>query len=86
MVNPYDVIMMPWITEKSMEARSKDNRLEFMVRRTATKGDIAAAVEILFDAEVAKVNVRNTKYGKLASVRLAEGYHADEAAMRLGAF
>jgi len=86
MVNPYDVIMMPWITEKSMEARSKDNRLEFLVRRSATKGDIAAAVEILFDAEVAKVNVRNTKYGKLASVRLAEGYHADEAAMRLGAF
>lgn len=86
MVNPYDVIMMPWITEKSMEARSKDNRLEFLVRRTATKGDIASAVEILFDAEVAKVNVRNTKYGKLASVRLAEGYHADEAAMRLGAF
>ena len=86
MVNPYDVIMMPWITEKSMEARSKDNRLEFMVRRTATKSDIAAAVEILFDAEVAKVNIRNTKNGKLASVRLAEGYHADEAAMRLGAF
>ena len=86
MVNPDDVIMMPWITEKSMEARSRDNRLEFKVRRTATKGDIAAAVEILFDAEVAKVNVRNTKYGKLASVRLAEGYHADEAAMRLGAF
>ena len=86
MVNPYDVIMMPWITEKSMEARSKDNRLEFLVRRTATKNDIAAAVEILFDAEVAKVNIRNTKYGKLASVRLAEGYHADEAAMRLGAF
>ena len=86
MVNPYDIIMMPWITEKSMEARSKDNRLVFLVRRTATKGDIASAVEILFDAEVAKVNIRNTKYGKLASVRLAEGYHADEAAMRLGAF
>ena len=46
MVNPYDVIMMPWITEESMEARSKDNRLEFLVRRSATKGDIAAAVEI----------------------------------------
>jgi len=86
MVNPYDVIMMPWITEKAMEARSTDNRLEFLVRRTANKNDIAAAVEILFDAEVAKVNIRNTKYGKLASVRLAEGYHADEAAMRLGAF
>ena len=33
-----------------------------------------------------RVNVRNTKNGKLASVKLAEGYYADEAAMRLGAF
>jgi len=69
-----------------MEAMSVDNRLEFIVRRSATKQDIAAAVEALFDAEVAKVNVRNTKNGKVASVRLAEGYDADEAAMRLGAF
>ena len=86
MVNPYDVIMMPWITEKAMEARTGGNRLEFIVRRSATKSEIAEAVEKLFDAEVAKVNVRNTKNGKIASVRLAEGYHADESAMRLGAF
>ena len=86
MVNPYDVIMMPWITEKAMEARTSVNRLEVVVRRSATKEKIAAAVEKLFDAEVAKVNVRNTKNGKIASVKLAEGYHADEAAMRLGAF
>ena len=86
MVNPYDIIMMPWITEKAMEARTSGNRLEFIVRRSATKAEIASAVEILFDAEVAKVNGRNTKNGKLASVKLAEGYFADEAAMRLGAF
>ena len=86
MVNPYDIIMMPWITEKAMEARTSGNRLEFIVRRSATKAEIASAVEILFDAEVAKVNVRNTKNGKLSSVKLAEGYFADEAAMRLGAF
>tara|TARA_B100000287_G_C20368455_1_gene676750 strand:+ start:11 stop:271 length:261 start_codon:yes stop_codon:yes gene_type:complete len=86
MVNPYDVIMMPWITEKAMQARDDHNRMEFLVRRNATKSQIAEAVETLFDTEVAKVNVRNTKHGKLASVRLAEGYHADEAAMRLGAF
>ena len=77
MVNPYDIIKMPWITEKAMEARTGGNRLEFVVRRSATKSEIAAAVEKLFDAEVAKVNVRNTKNGKIASVRLAEGYHAD---------
>ena len=86
MVNPYDVIMQPWITEKAMEARTSGNRLEFVVHRSATKYEIAEAVEKLFDAEVEKVNVRNTKNGKLASVKLAEGYFADEAAMRLGAF
>jgi len=86
MVNPYNVIMLPWITEKAMEARTSGNRLEFIVRRSATKGEIASAVESLFDVEVEKVNVRNTKNGKLASVKLAEGYFADEAAMRLGAF
>ena len=40
MVNPYDVIMLPWITEKAMEARTSGNRLEFIVRRSATKADI----------------------------------------------
>jgi len=86
MVNPYDIIRMPWITEKSMEARSKENRMEFIVNSKATKPQVAQAVEALFDAEVAKVNIRITKHGKLASVRLAEGYDAEEAAMLLGAF
>ena len=43
------------------------------------------AVETIFEVEVASVNVRNTKHGKHASVRLAEGYDAEDAAMRLGA-
>ena len=47
-MNPYRVIIMPWITEKSMEARSNAegdirNRLEFLVHRTAKKSDIAIA-------------------------------------------
>ena len=86
MVNPYNIIMLPWITEKAMEARTSGNRLEFIVRRSATKADIAAAVEALFDAEVEKVNVRNTKNGKLASVKLAEGYDAEETALKQGAY
>ena len=53
MVNPYDIIMMPWITEKAMEARTSGNRLEFIVRRSATKAEIASAVAILLEAEVA---------------------------------
>lgn len=90
-MNPYNVILGPWFTEKSLDARTntefdRRNRLEFIIHKSATKADVKAAVEHLFDVEVAKVNTRITKYGKHASVKLAEGYDAEEAAMRLGAF
>jgi|TARA_B100000767_G_scaffold275795_1_gene315821 large subunit ribosomal protein L23 len=85
-MNAYDIIIQPWLTEKSMEARSTQQRLEFIVRRSASKDEIAKAIETIFDVEVAKVNVRNTKHGKHASVKLAEGHDAEDAAMRLGAF
>ena len=85
-MDAYDVIIMPWLTEKSMEARSMEQRLEFIVDKRATKTQIARAVETIFEVEVAKGNTRITKHGKHASVRLAEGYDAEDAAMRLGAF
>lgn len=90
-MNPYDIIISPWITEKSMEARRNDehatiNRLEFLVHKTANKYDVASAIEQLFDVKVSKVNTRITKHGKHASVKLAEGYDAEEASMKLGAF
>ena len=62
-MNAYDVIIMPWLTEKTMEARTTQNRLEFIVRRAATKKQIARAVETIFEVEVESVNVRNTKHG-----------------------
>ena len=90
-MDPYRVIIMPWITEKSMESRSNTegdirNRLEFLVHRTAKKSDIKTAIEKLFDVKVAKVNTRISKHGKHASVKLAEGFDAEEAALKLGAF
>jgi len=95
-MNPYDVIIMPWITEKTLDARrvadpdgehkENNNRLEFIVRREATKKDIKEAVEFLLDVKVSKVNVRINRTGKHASVRLSEGFDAEEAALKLGAF
>tara|TARA_B100001113_G_C20907575_1_gene534160 strand:- start:402 stop:674 length:273 start_codon:yes stop_codon:yes gene_type:complete len=90
-LNPYDIILKPWITEKSMENRLNEpsnsiNRLEFIVVRTATKKVIKSAVEKLFDVKVEKVNTRITRAGKHASVKLAEGYDAEETSLKLGAF
>ena len=96
MVNPYDIILMPWITEKTLEARrvadldndyrENNNRIEFIVRRESTKTQIREAVEKLLDVKVAKVNTKITITGKHASIRLAEGDDAEEAALKLGAF
>ena len=96
MLDPYSIIQMPWITEKTLEARrvsnedgsyrENNNRIEFIVRREATKAQIKAAVEELLDVQVAKVNTKITITGKHASVRLAEGYDAEDAALKLGAF
>ena len=85
-MNAYDIIIQPWLTEKSLEPRPSEPPPAFIVPRSATKAQIARAVETIFDVEVAKVNVRNSKHGKHASVKLAEGYDAEDAAMRLGAF
>ena len=96
LAHPYAVIQMPWITEKTLEARriadgddrrqQNNNRLEFIVRRESTKPQIKEAVETLLDVKVSKVNTRITRTGKHASVRLADGYDAEEAALKLGAF
>ena len=96
MVDPFEIILMPWITEKTLEARrvadpdigyvQNNNRIEFIVHREATKRQIKQAVEELFEVKVAKVNTRITITGKHASVRLAEGYDAEEEALKLGAF
>ena len=71
MVDPYDVILSPWITEKSLNARrvadpegyykENNNRIEFIVRRRATKADIKAAIEELLEVKVSKVNTRIMK-------------------------
>ena len=55
-----DIILKPVITEKSMDGISS-KRYTFKVAIDATKPEIAAAVEELFNVEVAKVNTINMK-------------------------
>ena len=55
-----DIILEPVITEKSMDGISA-KRYTFKVAIDATKPEIAAAVEELFNVEVAKVNTINMK-------------------------
>lgn len=55
-----DIIIKPIITEKSMDMLA-DKRYVFKVASDATKPEIAAAVEEMFDVEVASVNTISMK-------------------------
>jgi large subunit ribosomal protein L23 len=54
-VRHYDVIVAPHITEKAT-LLSENNAVVFKVLNTATKPQIKAAVEALFDVKVMNVN------------------------------
>src|SRR5207302_10210942 len=51
----YDIVLAPHITEKSTML-SENNSVVFRVASTATKPEIKAAVEALFNRKVASVN------------------------------
>ena len=56
----YDTILAPVITEKAT-ILSEQNKVVFRVADTATKDEIAAAVDALFKVTVTKVNTLNVK-------------------------
>jgi large subunit ribosomal protein L23 len=56
----YDVIVAPHITEKST-LLSENNAVVFKVAEKATKPEIKAAVEALFDVKVVSVNTLTQK-------------------------
>lgn len=85
--SPYDVIVHPFVTEKTMAAMERDNKIEFLVRRDATKPAIKKAVEVLFDAKVTTVNTKIGRDGqKHAIVTFGEGTKAEDVATRIGIF
>ena len=89
-VRHYDAIVAPVITEKATLA-SESNQFVFRVARNATKPQIKAAIERLFDVKVTAVNtllrkgkrkvfrgVRGRQQDmKKAIVTLADGYRID---------
>jgi large subunit ribosomal protein L23 len=61
-IRHYDVVLAPHITEKATMA-SEQNAVVFRVAGDATKPQIKAAVEALFDVKVTGVNTI-VQYGK----------------------
>lgn len=70
-----DLIVRPLITEKTASDESL-SRVAFLVRIEATKGEIKAAVENLFNVKVEKVNTLISK-GKTKRFRGHLGVRSD---------
>ena len=71
----YDVIVSPAITEKSTMA-SEQNQVVFNVAKKASKPEIKAAVEALFNVKVTAVNTLVRK-GKVKRFRGTVGRQGD---------
>ena len=56
-----NVIIRPIITEKSMKLLDEDNKVTFEVAKGVNNIEVRQAVEALFNVEVVKVNILNTK-------------------------
>ena len=66
-----DTLRAPHISEKSARL-AEHNQYVFVVAPAATKSDVRAAVEKLFDVKVEQVNLVNTK-GKVKAFRQRAG-------------
>jgi large subunit ribosomal protein L23 len=85
------VLLGPHVSEKSARVAEGANQFVFRVRRDASRPEIKAAVELMFEVKVANVNVVNVagkqkRFGqrlgqcqdfKKAYVRLAPGQSID---------
>ncbi len=86
-MDPYNVIVKPHVTEKTMNLIDQNNELAFVVRRDATKSQVKKAFEFLYDEKVLRVNTHITPKGlKLAYVKLADEGEAEDVAVKMGVF
>ena len=70
MKTPYDVIIKPVITERSMDDAA-NKKYTFKVATDANKTQVKHAVEEIFGVDVQQVNIMTVK-GKLKRVRSEE--------------
>ena len=85
--DPYQVVLTPVVTEKTMTMMERENKIEFRVRVSATKSQIRHAIETMFSVKVKHVNTRVTMTGeKHATVAFPAGVSAEEIGQRIGIF
>jgi large subunit ribosomal protein L23 len=68
----YQVILRPLVTEKGMHRSTRNNQYSFEINTQATKNDVRRAVEDLFNVKVEKVCTQ-TRKGKHRRHKFKQG-------------
>ena len=83
----YKIIKKPLITEKTFDLIEQQNKLVFIVDKSANKREIKRAIEKIHNVKVIKVNSLITSKGeKKAFIKLHPDYSAQDIAIDLGIF
>jgi large subunit ribosomal protein L23 len=79
------VLRHPYVTEKAMMTLEKENKLQFLVEKNATKKQIKNEIEKTFAQEVRGISTVMTMHGeKKAIISFANEKAAEEILSRLG--
>ena len=71
-LEPYQVLLRPLVTEKGVHAATELNQYSFEVNPRATKADVKRAVEELFNVRVLQVHTQSRR-GKPRRYRFRSG-------------
>jgi len=83
--DPWDILVYPHLTEKSMNMVETGNKLVFIVSKKAGKGEIKEAVEREFEVKVESVTTEITSRGqKKAYVKISPEFSAADIASKMG--
>ena len=84
-VDPLTIILYPLLTEKAIGKIEKENKIVFVVKRTANKSQIKWAVERAFNVKVVKISTLIDRKGrKKAWIKLSKEYSASDIATKMG--
>ena len=78
------IILKPYITEKTFAMIESESKICFIVERSASKPQIAEAVNTLYNQKVKQVNTARTIYGKKAFVQFESTEKARDLATKIG--
>ncbi len=78
------IILKPYITEKTFAMVENESKICFIVKRDASKPQIAEAVNVLYNQKATTVNTARTIYGKKAFVQFETTAKARDLATKIG--